>query len=163
MNGLFRIKEIRQRDHQQERPAKGADRNPRTVHDLGVAVRMRPSELYRRPWPDLGRDTNDGQRENDPHSKDSDQNTPCQEPPLPNRGHLTQLVRVHDRIVEGERNFQNRQHSRDEQHVQHTCHGAKDAPPQNQTEDKTASGHSESQREIPQRRFRTRFCQFRPP
>ena len=108
---LFLVDKIAQRDHHQERAPEGRDRDVRVVHDPRVFIRLCGSQSDGLPRAYAGGDDDDGQRTDDPHPNDSDQDAPCQEPLLLFRGHVLELVGIHNRIIEGQRDFENRQNA----------------------------------------------------
>ena len=73
----------------------------RVVHDAGVFLRFVGSQQDRRPWPDLRGDGDHGQRKDDAHAEDGNQDTPSEESLLPFRRHVLEFVGIHNRIVEG--------------------------------------------------------------
>ena len=117
------VEEVFQRHHHQEGPAKGGNRQMRAANDAGVFLGLGCGEFNRLPRADFGGKDHDQEREDDPHAKDRNQDAPGQEPLLPDRSHFLQFVGVDDGIVEGQADFQDRQHSADEQEPHHPSPG----------------------------------------
>ena len=150
MHILLGIEEIGQPDHHQEGPAKGRDGQMRLMHDAAVVLGLGRSQDQRLPGPDIGRHHHDQQRKDDPHAEDGDQDAPGQEGALPFRPHVLQLVRIHDGIVEGQRNLQHRQHAADEEDGGHARQAARRLPAQPGPKDQAEGCHDKGPTEIGQ-------------
>ena len=97
---------------------------------------------------DAGGDDDDQQREDDAHAEDGDDDAPGQEPVLPDRRHVLELVGIHDGIVEGERNLQHRENGADEEDGRHAGKRSGRLPAQPCAERKADDGRDECPFEI---------------
>ena len=148
MHILLVVEEVGEAHHHQKGAAKGRNRQMRIGHDAGIFIRLGGGKLQRLPRADLCGNGNDGQRKDNTHAEHGNDNAPGQEAVLPLGRHILQLVGIDDGIVEGQRDFQNRQHKADEEHRRHAGDRAGRLPAEPGTERKANGGKGKRPGEI---------------
>ena len=111
---LVGVEEEVQEHHQQEHAAEGRDRGVGRLEVLGVELLVVEGlvDHVRDRQPRGRRDDHD--REHEPHPEDRDQDAPGQEDLLPARAHPLEDVRVDDRVVERDRDLEDREEQDDQ-------------------------------------------------
>ncbi len=120
MHILFDIEEVLHADHQQERTAEGGDAGVRFRDHAGIFIRLPDGEFQCRDRIGPHGNRDNGEREDDAHAENGNDNAPGQKAVLPFRGHVAQDARIDDGVIEGKRNFQNAENRTDDEDGDHS-------------------------------------------
>lgn len=140
---FFIVEKVLEADHSEKRAPESRDGEMGGGKKARVAIRVSGGHDQRREGIDPRDDRDDNEREDNPHAEDRDGDSPRNEAPPPDGRHLLQHGRVHDGVVERQRDFENREHRDDKHRRKGADQAASGLPAEQSPESEPGEGHQE--------------------